>query len=106
MSESKFTPGPWEIIGQFEDKVYHEASDTVVAQAWYPGASSKSPSPADTMKANARLIAAAPDMYKALEEIDFLFACDDEGLEQPAHEQWREAANKISAAIAKADGTK
>lgn len=55
---SKHTPGPWEVIGRFEDKVYHEPSDTVIAQAWYPGSSSKSPSPADTMKANARLIAA------------------------------------------------
>lgn len=74
MNESKFTPGPWEVVGPFNDRIYHEPTDTVVAQAWYPGASSKSPSPADTMQANARLIAAAPEMYEELKAIEALLS--------------------------------
>ena len=101
--KEKFTPGPWEIIGQFEDRIYHEPSDTVVAQAWYPGASNKSPSPADTMKANARLIAAAPDMYEALKEIA--------RADTIAHSTGKyslvveSCAESARAALAKADGT-
>lgn len=53
---TKHTPEPWEIVGKFSDKIYHAPSDTVVAQSWYPGASSISP--ADTMIANARRIVA------------------------------------------------
>ena len=56
MSETKHTPEPWEVVGKFSDRIYHAASDTVVAQAWYPGGSDSYP--AETMHANARRIVA------------------------------------------------
>lgn len=59
MSEPKFTPGPWLVmanqIGTQETEI---ASICLTAQIRLPK---------DETKANAHLIAAAPDLYEALE---------------------------------------
>lgn len=63
----KHTPEPWEIIGKFSDKIYHAKSDTVIAQSWYPGAAGQSPSPIDTMVANAHRIVACVNACAGIE---------------------------------------
>jgi len=104
-----FTPGPWIEAGPgLNGKMIH--IDSVVTDRDDPGDLGDDIcilppyNDEETNVANARLIAAAPDMYAALSKIQFLFACDDEGLAQPTPAQWLEASKMIDAAIAKAEG--
>ena len=57
-------------------------------------------------QANARLIAAAPELLDALLELTHLHDCEAEGIEcgLPTAEQWFAAENKAEAAINKALG--
>ena len=58
MSETKFTPGPWMVGGSLVG-----AGNIIIRQQWdCDGVRSF-----DVAEANANLIAAAPDMYEALE---------------------------------------
>jgi hypothetical protein len=63
MSETKHTPGPWTVNDQVarEDCLYIEAARVGVATVY----SDNTPT-VDESRANARLIAAAPDMLAAL----------------------------------------
>ncbi len=67
MAETKFTPGPWSIFGPLSDK--HEPAYRVSAERTL----SLTVSPCHDgfvqgeNKANAHLIAAAPELYEALE---------------------------------------
>ena len=69
MAETKFTPGPWSIFGPLSDK--HEPAYRVSAERTL--SLTVSPCPDGFVhgenKANAHLIAAAPELYEALEEI-------------------------------------
>ena len=61
MKEAMFTPGPWTVGGKFGTRVL--VGENVLSDMWnIPG-----PGGVDEGKANAHLIAAAPDMYEALE---------------------------------------
>ena len=66
MNESKHTPGPWyakgEDIWNADEKMYGIARNFSAI------------SPSQTTRANAALIAAAPDMYEALQELSQLTA--------------------------------
>lgn len=55
-------------------------------------------------KANAKLIAAAPDLLKVLQELIFLHQCEMEGLQsgRPTANQWLETIKKGELAISKA----
>ena len=57
MSETMFTPGPWESGGSIVG-----AGNIIIRQQWECVRKS-----IDELQANAYLIAAAPDMYEALE---------------------------------------
>jgi spermidine/putrescine-binding protein len=93
---SKYTPGPW-VTGngkngtRAETSVYAEIGDIYVKIAWcdatlgYPHC-----------VANARLIAAAPDLLEALKTLPQSLAATDDDLNR-----WLERAK---AAIAKAEG--
>ena len=93
---SKHTPGPW-VTGngkkgtRAETSVYAEINDVYIKIAWcdatlgYPHC-----------VANARLIAAAPDLLEALKTLPQSLAATDDDLNR-----WLERAN---AAIAKAEG--
>jgi hypothetical protein len=64
MPESKHSPGPWSmdagfVIGRFPDGSIHDICDPRCAPVEF----------SDTMDANARLIAAAPEMLTALDKI-------------------------------------
>lgn len=67
MAETKFTPRPWSIFGPLSDK--HEPAYRVSAERTL--SLTVSPCPDGFVhgenKANAHLIAAAPDLYEALE---------------------------------------
>lgn len=66
MSEPKFTPGPWEI----SDGYYETRLDVVDPRGKEVAVLRLVPlEPPKTFEANARLIAAAPDMYDALESV-------------------------------------
>ena len=56
MSEAMFTPGPWESLGLIVG-----AGGIIIRQQW------EGTRIIDELEANANLIAAAPDMYEALE---------------------------------------
>ena len=101
MSE-KFTPGPWEFDGMeyiFKTPI---GDGKMVAQIRGWGWLQKKGEDAGIaeQEANARLIAAAPDMYEALKELE------------ESVEYWSDydvpvgIVDKINAALAKADGTK
>jgi len=78
MSDTKHTPGPWSVIapkraggelGSMADVGILGANGAIIAEAWL-----ECPLPAHEKyiapsEANARLIAAAPDLLDALEEI-------------------------------------
>lgn len=67
MSEAKFTPGPWSIVpyGDGSSLVIHSDEDNRVC--FMATASSDRPSSHASIRANARLIAAAPDLLEALQ---------------------------------------
>ena len=96
MTESKFTPGPWFIDRRSETHVKGQEDRSVCSTGGY---ASNMPHDRDTYVeeniANARLIAAAPDLLAALQRIT----------EDPNSSLlWSETYNAITAAIKKAVG--
>ena len=84
---SKYTPGPWHTAG--EQGVQIRSAKDQIAKVWTMRG--------NEWKANARLIAAAPDLLEALKEI--VDAADGAGWEQ-----LDPSFKKARAAIAKATG--
>lgn len=81
VSEQKHTPGPWDVFGA-QDASSDEWRALTVAEAAMPFTLvCFMPSDGtETITANARLIALAPDMFEALKRIaneDFVYASDD-----------------------------
>lgn len=66
MNEPKFTPGPWSILFNDKTKVVLEQQGVAVFVADTYAGFTKSE---EEQKANAALIAAAPEMYEGLKEI-------------------------------------
>jgi len=95
MSEPKFTPGPWETWGPVDEKVATNFDDE-----WgvYPSGDYSGPVAVVSTEANARLIAAAPDLLEALEGILGDLGTLREG--SPLYDY----VQKAQAAIAKANG--
>ena len=94
MSETRFTPGPWRIVRYCEDIEIANVADLL---HFYGG---------ETAEANAALIAAAPELYAALEamvarfdEYNAHYIYDGNGV-IPA----RPELDKARAALAKARG--
>ena len=88
MSESKFTPGPW-LFSSYKSGnsvIVIDGKEFDVATVNYPN-----------RDANAHLIAAAPELYEALE---FLLTCKHGEF----CDHYREAERKAKAALAKARG--
>jgi hypothetical protein len=85
MNETKFTPGPWhKVEGTNEVTALEGLKYICVASLFVPVGSTSEDldSRREVMHANAHLIAAAPDLYAALDEIlEALFYDDAEGIE-------------------------
>lgn len=70
MSETKWTPGPWnqsyrlDQDGMYNTEVYDALGKTIATLAWHPVPIKGGW--ATDRDANARLIAASPDLYEAL----------------------------------------
>jgi hypothetical protein len=101
MEKSDYTPGPWEITTRCDN-------ETQVHIAWTDVCEIVAPRPVTQSitqdKANAKLIATAPDLLEALQELVHLHGCEQEGIGsgQPTFQQWIDAVNKASEAIDKA----
>ena len=103
MSETKHTPGPWETdrnnVHLTQIATIHQCLNNDWVEVWSPNALGASE---EEMEANARLIAAAPDLLAALESIasmyDYEAACGD------LASRLYEATCLARAAIAKATG--
>lgn len=100
---SKHTPGPWRLLPEEADRAYVRVRGTIpggrykVANIVTPTYHGAPPREAEETRANARLIAAAPDLLESLAEL--LDALDQNG--SCSYERIREAGR---AAIAKALG--
>lgn len=93
MTETKFTPGPW------QTHISEVRGDLCVIseRAWICGEilNRVRSIPEEEARANAHLIAAAPDVYEALEA-----AANSAGFQY----MWPNTRSKIEAALAKARG--
>jgi|CXWL01.1.fsa_nt_gi hypothetical protein len=96
-NESQFTPGPWTIRHEFN--VF--GGDRLVANTGGRGGNVNPEGIRRENLANARLIAAAPELLEALKQCDALLAVTD-SLE--AMQDQRHPLNAARAAIAKAEG--
>jgi hypothetical protein len=100
MSESRFTPGPWRAEGpdDFRDfNILHDGDSLAVAAAVSNMRS------LDEIEANARLIAAAPDLIEALEDLKRELVLSDVDLDY-IESHFRPWLNKAESAAAKARG--
>jgi hypothetical protein len=96
---SKFTPGPWRINRHGFETSYlcHEFiegdSGIAVFGVWHPENHKE-------QEANARLIAAAPELYEALKDLLDVCHCEN----NCAPDDMTCATNKARAALAKVEG--
>src|SRR4051812_17920608 len=79
---TKHTPGPWRarIVPGHQDEIIVEASDVeanVARVNGFPKTKSYAGSGTDDPKANARIIAAAPDLLAALKSVEWTGQSDD-----------------------------
>lgn len=112
MSENKFTPGPWSVFNTadiFTDlgAANAEGIDAPSNDGWHIADCDMGGLGLDEVKANARLIAAAPEMYEALRKaIRFIEShVADPDITEEMEKAWveLEEANPYSA-LAKAEG--
>ncbi len=75
MSNEKFTPGPWEALTDFEtfDIGTHNYMPETGGHPMICNVNGYKGFTYEQRKANARLIAAAPEMYEVLKDILFIF---------------------------------
>ena len=105
--KNRFTPGPWRVFGKMTGKVISENAPGIVEiceTGDFPDAELV-PFNAERWNADARLIAAAPDMLEALQAAQSMHQryCDRVG----ASDGWaRTLKSQIDAAIARATGEK
>lgn len=116
---TKYTPGPWSVEGPPENNAacYHEGNrfaiisecydpdDVDHEEPMYPTIAEVWPAEGDTDRADAYLIAAAPDLYEALESL--VNECRMEKVEGHYDAQGYDFAGCLAmarAALAKANG--
>ena len=102
-TETKFTPGPWRAsLDDFGDYAIQPAGQELAVAAVVNGDARGLLGEASEHAANAHLIAAAPEMYEALQAIDWsaVLLWRDRGDEVVSEE----AIKAVRAALAKAEG--
>jgi hypothetical protein len=98
-ADQKHTPGPWEATDQ-GDVVMGDDRATIIA--WCGDAEDNPEMGEATMLANARLIAAAPDMLRALKDLTRF--CDAVRVQVGMGKTQLARLEQARAAIAKAEG--
>jgi hypothetical protein len=102
------TPGPWEIEQNGRARLDISAPENQCGGYLIATMNPHAP----CKEANARLIAAAPDLFAALKAL-YAFASDmvmqhgpngDDSMTDEQHRAWQDAAGDTSVAIAKAEG--
>ena len=113
MSEAKFTKGPWstdyrkDFRGMYNQDVFDKNGENICQCCWYPVKEGNAVTTTNR-EANANLIAAAPEMYDAIEaalRIDQLWTydvCDEEHAAEA--EALHSMRQKFIDALAKARG--
>lgn len=102
-----YTPGPWQVNPRMEGHVF--AGDVLIAGCMGHSRNFDDNGLREQQIANARLVAAAPDLYEALKAIEAdphgCPMCDSGKLRNPDKEHWdRCGYPKLAAALAKAEG--
>ena len=96
-----FTPGPWVVVGRLTKYVEARLVGGLIQEVAACGPTMADEGYGQQQEANARLIAAAPDLLEALQDVDALWMhhsiAHGDGKISPLHE-------KVIAAIAKATG--
>ena len=96
-----FTPGPWVVVGNLTKYVEARLVGGLIQEVAACGPTMADEGYGQQQEANARLIAAAPDLLAALQDVDALWMhhsiAHGDGKIGPLHE-------KVIAAIAKATG--
>lgn len=119
MSAAKHTPGPWAYALEYGTNVTELPRITTVARCAnyviglpsdYPGGNYRDGDPSGDEEADARLIAAAPDMLKSLQELVDAAQARENPMGDPcallaAQANLRDAAKRAIATIAKATGS-
>lgn len=111
MSEVKHTPGPWKILrkrpmemsGNFHQVTDNERYPAAFVPAWDNPAVGEIDGTEEAL-ANARLIAAAPEMLEALKEQERADRLLEDGEDVAAMLSYADAKSIRSKAIAKAEG--
>jgi hypothetical protein len=104
--EAKHTPGPWWLNynGHYWDVKTRRDKDPIDIEPYEYGVTiastisdqhEKRTAGKETEEANARLIAAAPDMFKVLTDLIYLSEGKYPGLKFPAEDQSEEAQSEI-----------
>lgn len=103
MKEFKGTPGPW-TVSQYNTYVYAGESNLVVCDSHTEN--QEVPESLEERQRNAILIASAPELLTALQNLVHLHMCEQEGLSsgQPSPIDWLKAVDQASEAITKAIG--
>ena len=96
--EAKHTPGPWKINGSL---ITSQAAMALTVASAYPPKVGNAPRDMDERDANARLIAAAPDMRAALGRV--VLVLGERSILHKDDEVWA-MYSEVVAAIAKAEG--
>ena len=101
MNKQTHTPGPWHVEHPFQEEgVYVSTKSTaLVAKLYEPDKYAWHGDRVESIEANARLIASAPELLEALLALYHVSA------DLPDGKAYAEAAEQARAAIAKATGT-
>jgi hypothetical protein len=101
-NETKWTPGPWQFVGPH---FIGTAGDDPQTVAYLDDHRNRKPRSSDEMQANGRLIAAAPEMYEALQAEKYAQAlANDPNSQEQAKVARARADDFRRAALAKAEG--
>ena len=100
MSETKFTPGPWNVISmQGEEVLKYAITDRSGCVAWAVNRATVN------TEANAHLIAATPNMFKTLDDVlSVLLDLDQDHLNRREEKMVCDAIQEIEAVLSKARG--
>jgi len=104
MSETKFTPGPWKaVIHSWGEAGVYSSDDRIAGlDVRHVATEETQDTFTELMEANAAIMAASPDLYAALKDLDDAFCSENRTKEDRLRS--RQALIAARAALAKARG--